>query len=67
MTEILEGLEEAIKDEQEAQKKYKKLKQQTDDENAKKLFEQLIEDEKNHEKSLRSRYQAIKESLGDEE
>lgn len=63
MAEILEGIKEAIKDEQEAQNKYKKLKQQTEDEKAKKLYEQLIEDEKRHEESLRSRYQAIKESL----
>ncbi|MFW6266012.1 MAG: ferritin family protein [Halanaerobiales bacterium] len=60
MDEILEGLQEAIEDEIAAQEKYKKLKKKTTDERAKAVFEQLIKDEKGHEKLLRSRYEALK-------
>lgn len=63
MAELLESIKEAIKDEQEAQKKYKKLRDASDDEKTKALYEQLIADEKNHEKVLRSRYQALKKKL----
>lgn len=62
---VLDGLLEAINDEIAAQKKYKSLKEQTDDEKAKALFEQLIKDEKGHEKLLRSRYEAMKDHLSD--
>lgn len=61
---VLEGLLEAIEDEIAAQKKYQYLKEQTDDQKAKALFEQLIKDEKGHEKLLRSRYEALKDHLG---
>lgn len=60
---VLEGLLEAIEDEIAAQEKYKYLKEQTDDQKAKALFEQLIKDEKGHEKLLRSRYEALKDHL----
>jgi rubrerythrin len=62
---VLEGLLEAIEDEIAAQEKYKFLKKQTDDKKAKALFEQLIKDEKGHEKLLRSRYEAMKDYLDD--
>jgi len=60
---VLEGILEAIDEEIEAQKKYEYLKEQTDDEMAEALFEQLIKDEKGHEKLLRSRYEALKEHM----
>lgn len=60
---VLEGLLEAIEDEIAAQKKYQFLKEQTDDKKAEALFEQLIKDEKGHEKLLRSRYEALKDHL----
>ena len=63
MNIVLEGILEAIDDEIEAQEKYKYLKEKTDDEKAKALFEQLIKDEEGHEKLLRSRYQALKAHL----
>ncbi|RCW60299.1 ferritin family protein [Halanaerobium sp. ST460_2HS_T2] len=65
MDVVLEGLLEAIEDEIAAQEKYQYLKQQTDDPKAKALFEQLIKDEKGHEKLLRSRYEALKDHLQD--
>ncbi|RAK08133.1 rubrerythrin [Halanaerobium saccharolyticum] len=65
MDPVLEGLLEAIDDEIAAQKKYQYLKEQTDDEQAKALFEQLIKDEIGHEKLLRSRYEALKDHLKD--
>lgn len=63
---VLNGLLEAIDDEIAAQKKYEFLKEQTDDKKAKALFEQLIKDEKGHEKLLRSRYEALKDHLNDQ-
>lgn len=57
---ILEGIKDAIEDEISAQKKYKALKKETDDDKLKALFEQLIKDEKEHEKILKSRYKAVK-------
>jgi len=65
MNIVLEGILEAIDDEIAAQKKYKYLKEQTDDEKAKALFEQLIKDEEGHEKLLRSRYQALESHLNE--
>jgi len=64
---VLEGILEAIDEEIEAQKKYEYLKEQTDDEMAEALFEQLIKDEKGHEKLLRSRYEALKEHMEEKE
>lgn len=61
--DVLEGVSEAIEEEIAAQKKYKKLKEATDDKMAKALFEQLIKDEQGHEKLLRSRYETLKEHL----
>ncbi|SDL79577.1 ferritin family protein [Halarsenatibacter silvermanii] len=62
MSELLETIEEAIQDERDAQQKYRKLKKLADDEETQQLYEQLISDEKQHEKILRSRYEALKES-----
>lgn len=59
---ILKMIEEAIADEIDAQKKYTSLKEQVEDEKAKSLYEQLIQDEKKHEQTLRSRYEALKKS-----
>ncbi|MFP4371780.1 MAG: ferritin family protein [Halanaerobium sp.] len=64
---VLAGILEAIDEEIAAQKKYEYLKEQTDDEMAEALFEQLIKDEKEHEKLLRSRYEALNEHLEDKE
>lgn len=63
MKEVLEGIQEAIEEEIRAQNKYKTLKKQADDEKAKALFDQLIQDEKGHEKLLRSRYEALKSQM----
>jgi len=63
MEAVLAGILEAIDEEIAAQKKYEYLKEQTDNEMAEALFEQLIKDEKGHEKLLRSRYEALKEHL----
>lgn len=63
MEEVLEGIQEAIEEEIRAQNKYKNLKEQSESEKAKALFDQLIEDEKGHEKLLRSRYEALKSQM----
>ena len=62
MKNILKKIEEAIEDEREAQKKYAELKKQAENEKIKSLYEQLIQDEKKHEETLRSRYQALKKA-----
>ena len=59
MDEIMEGIKRAIEDERKAQGEYKKLRDQTDDHQAKQFFQQLIEDEKKHERLLLSRYEAL--------
>ncbi|MGM0548733.1 MAG: ferritin family protein [Bacillota bacterium] len=61
MDPVLAGILEAIDEEIAAQKKYQQLKSQTDDEMAQALFDQLIKDEKGHERLLRSRYEALKD------
>lgn len=63
MEEVLEGILTAIDEEIAAQEMYQELKEQAEGEKAKALFEQLVKDEKNHEKLLRSRYEAIKSNL----
>lgn len=63
MEEILEGILEAIKDEVHAQKHYKMLAEKAEDPKVKKFFEQLRLDEENHEKSLRTRYEAFEKLL----
>lgn len=59
MKEILDGILEAIEDEIKAQKHYQMLSEKADDIKVKKFFEQLKIDEENHEKALRTRYQAF--------
>lgn len=59
MQEILDGILEAIEDEIQAQKHYQMLSEKADDPKVKKFFEQLRVDEENHEKSLRTRYEAF--------
>lgn len=63
MNEILKGIKLAIEEEIAAQKTYQNLKEEAKSKKAKALFEQLVKDEKAHEKLLRSRYQALKENL----
>lgn len=60
MQEILDGILEAIQDEIKAQKHYKMLSEKAEDPKVKKFFEQLKIDEEEHEKSLRTRYEAFK-------
>lgn len=60
MQQILDGILEAIEDEVRSQKHYKELAEKADDTKVKKFFEQLSLEEKNHEKILRSRYEALK-------
>jgi len=63
MNELLKGIETAIQEEIAAQEKYKELKKQAEGDETKALFDQLIRDEKVHEKILKSRYKAIEESM----
>jgi Rubrerythrin. len=63
MQEILNGILEAIEDEINAQKHYQLLADKADDPKVKKFFEQLKMDEENHEKVLRTRYEAFTKVL----
>lgn len=63
MQQILDGILEAIEDEIRAQKHYKMLSEKADDPKVKKFFEQLSIDELNHEKALRTRYEAFEKLL----
>ncbi|MDF2548542.1 MAG: Rubrerythrin [Anaerosolibacter sp.] len=63
MQQILDGILEAIKDEIKAQKHYQILAERTEDPKIKKFFEQLRMDEENHEKVLRTRYEAFAKML----
>ncbi len=60
LDEIFQGIKEAINDEREQQKKYRNFIKKANDEEVKALFEQLLEDEIEHENLLRSRYLALK-------
>ncbi|NLJ58005.1 MAG: rubrerythrin [Tissierellia bacterium] len=60
MQEILDGILHAIEDEIQSQKHYQILSEKADDPKVKKFFQQLKIDEENHEKSLRTRYEAFK-------
>lgn len=59
MQQILDGILEAIEDEIRAQKHYQMLADKAEDPKVKKFFEQLREDEENHERVLRIRYEAF--------
>jgi len=63
MQQILEGILEAIEDEIRAQKHYQMLAEKADDPKVKKFFEQLKSDEENHEKALRTRYEAFEKMM----
>jgi len=63
MQQILNGILEAIEDEMHAQKHYKMLAEMAEDPKVKKFFEQLRMDEENHEKILRTRYEAFSKLL----
>ncbi len=63
MQQLLDGILEAIEDEIKAQKHYQKLAEKAEDPKIKKFFEQLKMDEVNHEKILRSRYEAFAKML----
>lgn len=59
MNDILKGILEAIEDEVNAQKHYQNLADQAEDPLLKKFFEQMVKEEAEHEKQLRSRYDAL--------
>jgi len=59
MQQIIEGILAAIEDEIKAQKHYGMLADKAEDPKVKKFFEQLKMDEVNHEKVLRTRYEAF--------
>ncbi len=63
MQQILDGILEAIEDEIKAQKHYGALSEKVEDPKLKKFFEQLKMDEVNHERILRSRYEAFAKVL----
>ena len=63
MQQILNGILEAIEDEMNAQNHYKMLAEMAEDPKVKKFFEQLRMDEENHEKILRTRYEAFSKML----
>lgn len=63
MHQILEGILEAIEDEIKAQNHYQMLAEKAEDPKVKKFFEQLRIDEENHEKALRTRYEAFSKML----
>jgi rubrerythrin len=63
MQQILDGILEAIEDEIKAQKHYQMLSEKAEDLKVKKFFEQLKTDEENHEKALRTRYEAFEKLL----
>lgn len=59
MQEILEGILEAIEDEIRAQRNYKSLAEKAKDPGVRKFFEQLKLEEEEHERVLRTRYEAF--------
>lgn len=63
MQQILDGILEAIEDEMRAQKHYQMLAEKSEDPKVKKFFEQLKLDEENHERNLRTRYEAFTKVL----
>ncbi len=59
MQKILDGILEAIEDEIKAQNHYQMLVEKSKDPKVKKFFQQLKMDEEDHEKALRTRYEAF--------
>ncbi|MGF7184656.1 rubrerythrin [Desulfitispora alkaliphila] len=60
LEEFLEEIKEAIEDDRGAQRKYSSLAQKSHAPAVKAFFQQLVMDEAEHEKLLKSRYQALK-------
>jgi len=61
---LLEILEAAIADERAAQAKYSRGLERCVDQQACKMFEQLLRDEQAHERALLARYTEVKKRLG---
>jgi rubrerythrin len=58
--ELIQKIEAAIKDEQQAQVDYKKAAEMAEDPETRAFFEQLAKDEEGHEKILKRRLAALK-------
>lgn len=62
--ELLEILEEAIREEQTSAARYRRGAKMAMDPEVKKMFDRLTADEIGHEKALKERYYEIKKRLG---
>ena len=62
--DLLEILEEAIADERAAQDKYRRGLERCADPAACQMFEQLLREERAHEKALEARYVEVKKRIG---
>jgi rubrerythrin len=60
MVDVIKFIEEAIEKEEADKEKYQKMAEETEDPEARMVFEQLARDEENHEKVLRERLIALK-------
>lgn len=63
--DIKKLVEDAIREEQEAQKNYKRAADEAQDPETKAFFKQLVKEELSHEKRLKERLMAIKLIQGD--
>jgi len=63
--DIKKLIEDAIREEQEAQKNYKRAADEAQDPETRAFFEQLVKEELSHEKRLKERLMAIKLIQGD--
>jgi len=62
--DLLVILEEAIADEQAAQEKYRRGLERCADPEACEVFEQLLHEERAHERALEARYIEVKKRIG---
>ena len=62
--DLLRILEEAIADERAAQEKYRRGLERCADPEACEVFEQLLSEERAHERVLRARYVEVKKRIG---
>lgn len=62
--DLLGILEEAIADEQAAQEKYRRGLERCADPEACEVFEQLLHEERAHERALEARYIEVKKRIG---
>ena len=62
--DLLAILEEAIADEQAAQEKYRRGLERCADPEACEVFEQLLREERAHERALEARYIEVKKRIG---